>query len=466
MNTNNKVLEEICKTELENGLYECKIDGISVYNYLKRYYRRSRLNQANGVDYDYGKNVKISFWEHVKMLFCYNQYERESLKQIISVLFSSRQFNNFVFAFMRKELVNGVYVDKFTDPIIDNSNIKNSYIIFERSFQGEHVAPRCHSDKIVFDDVLWKIAKIKAFFLGPIFKIRYKKVLNEIMRKIDVSFPDVYHTKSYTSYFIYFNYVYTKLYYRIFKKLNIKCLIAPSRADFLQLVPAAKLNNIRVIELQHGITYGESMTYSGYRDILFTPDLFLSFGKLSTPNLYGIDEDKIIIIGWAFSLLIDKQLDNTFGDNEVLVISEPQSSSRILTSIIELADKNPNVTFHFRPHPNEMLTQEQRDKIDGIHNIVIDKTQNSAMATIMKFQLVIGVNSTALYEALSIGKKVGNIYMNGLNPQFLKEEDRICFWAINDDKSFKSFLKEPKENKPSFSIYSKFNANIVNSIIE
>lgn len=466
MNNNDKVLELTCRTELENGLYDYEINGIPIFNYLKRYYRRSALNQANGSGLDYGRDNKVSLWEHVKMLFCYNKHEWKSLKQIVSVCLSSTHYDNFVFSIMRKEIVDGMYVDKFTDSLIDNSNIKQSYIIFERSFQGGHPSPRYHSDKIIFDDVLWKIAKLKAFFWGPIFNKRYKKTLDGIIRKIDTSFPTIYHTKSYTLYYIHYNYVYTKLYYWIFKKLKIKRLIAPSRADFLQLIPAAKLNGIEVIELQHGITYGESMTYSGYRDNMFIPDVFLSFGKLHPSDVYGIDQNKIIEIGWAFSLLVENQMFKKLGENEVLVISEPNASSQILKSIIELAEKNPHVIFHFRTHPiEEKLSKEQREKIDGIRNIVLDDNRNSSFATIMKFQHVVGVNSTALYEALSIGKKVGNLYMNGLNPSFLQEDDEKCFWAIKDDKSFKSFLADPKTMKQSRSIYSRFNPDLVNSII-
>ena len=465
MDNSDKVLEKICKTELENGFYEYTIKSIPVYNYLKRYYRRSRLNQINGNNCDYGKNVEVSFWAHFKMLFTFNRYEWKSFKQILKLVLSSAHYDNFVFAFMRKDLFNGVYIDRFTDPLIDYSNIKNSYIIFERSFNGEHFTPRYHSDKIIFDDVLWKMAKTRAFFFGPIFKLRYKRALDNIVKKLDICFPDIYHTKSYTSYFIHFNYVYTKLYYKIFKKLKSKRLIAPSRSDFLQLIPAAKLNNMEVIELQHGITYGESMTYSGFRDKLFTPDLFLSFGKLCPSDVYGIDENRIREIGWAFSYLFDDQSIKKYGKNEVLVISEPTVSFQIISSIIELALKNPFVTFYFRPHPNETLTREQKNMLDGMPNIVFDDNRSSALTTIMKFQNVIGVNSTALYEALSFGKKVGNIFMNGLNPLYLQEEDRDCFWAIYDDRSFKLFLVEPKTLKREKSIYSKYNPDIVNSII-
>ncbi len=460
-----EILKLACKKEIEGGFYDYKINNIPVFHYLKRYYRRSLINQANGNDSNYGKENRVSFWNHVKMLFCYDEYEWKSLKQILRLCFSSMHYDNFIFAFMRKELVNGMYVDKFTDPLIDNSNIKQSFIIFERRFQGRHAVPRCHSEKIIYDDVLWKMAKTRAFFWGPVFNLMHKRVIDEIEKQIDKYYPGIYHTRSFTAYFIHFNYLYTKLYYRLFRKLKIKRLIAPSRADFLQLIPAAKLNKIEVIELQHGVSYGESMTYSGYRDELFIPDRFFSFGKLHLPTVYGIDEDKIQEIGWAFSAYLESQSMENLADNEVLVISEPCASNRILRSIVELAEKNPSVIFHFRPHPNEKLSQEQRDVVNSVSNIILDDNQINIMFTIMRFQHVIGENSTALYEALSLGKKVGNLYMNGLTPKYIQEDDKNCFWAIYDDISFKTFLKESKELKQSKSIYSTFNPDKVNSVI-
>ena len=465
MNENDHVLKSACKIELENGFYDYKINDIPIFNYLKRFYRRSKLNQAKGDNSNYGRGNHISFWDHIKMLFRYNEYERKSLKQILWLYLSSKTYDNFVFAFMRKELVNGQFVDKFTDPLIDHSNIKHSYIIFERSFQGKHPTPRYHSEKIIYDDILWKIAKTRAFFFSPFFNLRHKKILDELMGKLDECYPDIYHTKQYTSYFIHFNYIYTKLYYRLLKKLKSKRLIAPSRADFLQLIPAAKLNNIEVIELQHGITYGESMTYSGYRDNMFTPDCFLSFGKLAPSNVYGIDEDKIQEIGWAFADFLKSQSFHESVGDDVLVISEPSVSSQMLKTAVELAEKNPLVTFYFRPHPNEILSQEQKDVINQTANIVLDNNSNSIMVTMMKFQYVVGENSTALYEALAMGKKVGNLYMNGLAPKFLQEDDDECFWAIHNDMDFKTFLKESKDSKPSRSIYSKFKPDMVNRIV-
>ena len=466
MNETDQILKSECELEINAGLYDCKINNITIFNYLKRFYRRSKLNQLLNPNSDYGKLTKLSFWEHFKMLFCYNKNERKSFRQLIGLFFSKKKYDNFIFSFVRKDLVNGVFMDKFTDPLIDNSNIKQSYIIFERNFQGIHHTPRYHSESIIYDDILWKIAKIRAYFFALFFRIKHKKELKKINEKLDQYYPEIYHTKVFTSYFIHFNYLLTIFYKKIFKKLSVKRLIAPSRADFLQLIPAAKLNDIEVIELQHGITYGESMTYSGFRDFLFTPDRFLSFGKLTPSNVYGIGEDKIQEIGWAFAKFLKTLTPKEPSTNDVLVISSPTITSSIIKTISQLANDNPQVYFHLRPHPSERLSQEQELIIKNSPNILLNDNKQNFLVTLMSFQHVIGENSTALYEALSLGKKVGVLHMNGLVPRYLQEEDKRYFWEIHNDSTFKLFLSEHKDSKPSLSIYSKFDEGIVNNIIK
>ena len=194
--------------------------------------------------------------------------------------------------------------------------------------------------------------------------------------------------------------------------------------------------------------------------------LFLSFGKLTPSNVYGIGEDKIQEIGWAFAKFLKTLTPKEPSTNDVLVISSPTITSSIIKTISQLANDNPQVYFHLRPHPSERLSQEQELIIKNSPNILLNDNKQNFLVTLMSFQHVIGENSTALYEALSLGKKVGVLHMNGLVPRYLQEEDKRYFWEIHNDSTFKLFLSEHKDSKPSLSIYSKFDEGIVNNIIK
>ena len=81
------------------------------------------------------------------------------------------------------------------------------------------------------------------------------------------------------------------------------------------------------------------------------------------------------------------------------------------------------------------------------------------------FDNIIGENSTVLYEALTINKKVGKLYLSQLNPLYLKEEDRASFWEIHETNDLKSMLDGNVNDKPYKSIYSPFNKDLFDSLL-
>ena len=102
-----------------------------------------------------------------------------------------------------------------------------------------------------------------------------------------------------------------------------------------------------MLELQHGVTYDETITYSGYRDPMFTPDRFLSFGNMPRNDVYGIDEKNIVNIGWAFNEYI-KSIQTEPVVNSVLVVSEPSHNEQLFESMVGLAKEHPDITYYVR----------------------------------------------------------------------------------------------------------------------
>ncbi len=452
-----KLLKEVCSREIGCGLYEVKIDGISVYNYIRRDCRNrfmSEFGRGEGIKDPYvplnerRKSILISFWH------------------FIEIAFGRIRANNVIRSFERIEFVNGSYVDKFTDPIVDFSSINESFLIIDPGRNGRHLKPRAHQNNIVYPDVIyWLSSRLLRFkFIKKRYIRENAKALDELFIKLNKAFPEYFIDMDGITRAI-LEQSYIRYFYRcLFKKLKVKRLFAPARGSFMHMIPAAKLENICVFELQHGVTYGESLTYSGYIDPMFSPDYFLAFSKITNPHNYGMEGDRIVEIGWAFEKYLTL-VEGQDSGNSVLVISSPEISEKMIVVTSFLASHNPSVKFSFRPHPNEVLNEEKLNELGKYDNIEINNNLENLSVTLTKFSYIIGENSTALYEGLNMGKNVGKLFWGGLQSRYLNEDDKKYFFTISNNEDFKNFIRSPKGIKPSRKLYETFNKRAFESII-
>ena len=450
-------ITDICQKEVRGLCYEPKINGISVYNYIKRQIRSLELKR-HGCSQNIGK-VPLQPGKILGSFFL-------SLWQVLSLLLLNKKASFFIYSFFRTDSVNGKYLDKFTDPLVDYTSIKDDYVIFDRGNHGIHRKPRLHHKKIVYTDAINDIAYVWAFLFVRFFVKRNDKILERLWQSINHSFPEITYDKKSISRTIYYLSTLTKFYGFLMRRMGVRYMLAPARHAFLPLIPAAKVNGVKVLELQHGITYSETLTYSGFRDSDFTPDFFLSFGEMHPDDVYGIEKDKIINIGWAFGDYIKKNIsDVEKNDTDVLVISEPQITKRLISAVMKLASENQNTVFYFRPHPLEHLDEQDLTNIKSMNNVRLDDNTQNIMATLMRFMFVIGENSTVLYEALSMGKKVGKIRMDGLQPIYLQPEDEQLFGTITDIVSFQSYLGKSDNCITNRSIYAPFSISAFEKLL-
>jgi hypothetical protein len=451
----NELIKEITQRECRSGLFDIKINDVGVYNYINRSILRKMLDYHNfGLNY---KNPNVNNKERKKNL-------RKSFCQLLSLFVHCKKYENIIRSFERVDFINGSYVDKFTDPLVDYTDIGKNCLILEHGRSGRHLTPRCHFEKIIYTDIIywlaWKFISIRK-------KRFYKKHSDEIdllFSKIESTFPEIEINKDTLFTTIVRSCFITSCYKRLFKRVKAKSFFAPSRASFKHIIPAAKTQGLKVYELQHGLTYANTLTYTGFHDPLFTPDFFLSFGKIHSACCYGIEPERIIEIGWGFERYFkDKQEKSSH--NNVLVISDPDVSRKVISVVCKLAESNPDIIFNLRPHPLEILDTNTLSNLSKIKNIVINDNLENIAVVLMRFDCVLGVNSTVLYEALAFKKKVGRLDMEGLDIKFLDEEDKKYFYMISDEKSFIEFINSPFGEKPSLNIYTPFNPETINKLL-
>lgn len=447
-----ELIKDVCQRELNYGCYDFTIEGIPVYNYLKRKYRQLAAKEK-GISHD-GING-------IKGLLLAIRVTIKSILQLCWVILSKPKCDNFIHAFSRMDSINGEYVEKFTDPLIDLTSVGNSYLIFQRGWQ--HPKPRKHSSKVIYSDGIYVMAMLWAIIYRPIFQNKHKVSLVKLLNALSEAFPENPLNKKWIIKTILYSLTVTKIYGYLFKRLSVKNALAPSRADFLFIIPAAKKNNVQMLELQHGVTYDETITYSGYRDQMFTPDKFLSFGNMPRNDVYGVDENNIVNIGWAFNEYI-KSIKIAPINKGVLVVSEPSHNAELFESMCDLAKENPEMTFYFRPHPLEHISSSQQSIIDCTPNIFIDDNKCNIWISLLRFNHVIGVDSTVLYEALSLNRIVGKVFMHGLEPKYLQAEDQKYFDKIDDLGSFMSFVQKQIQ-KNTMRIHSPFNKESLESLL-
>ena len=449
--TEQEILRDVCEKESKSGLYDINIGGLPLYSMIRGIVRY-RIIESCGLPIMTPK-TSINKWAIIKSVFV-------SFLHLIKLMCANKKFSSIYYAFARVDKVGDFFLDKFTDPIIEQCEKKGRYLIFDYGRGGCHPQPRVHNESIIYLDLLAIFARLYGMLFYRFYYHKYRKEFDLLFKELKASFGLDFNKTMIIKEFL-SNRIYIGLLQNLFKRVSADRVIGPARAFMAAPFLAAKRQGMKTFELQHGITYGETVLYSGYRDEMVVPDYFLTFGDNNPKNVYGIDESRIINVGWAFQDYITNVSHErlNYGSNDVLVVSDPEVTRPMLNVIIDLAAKNPESTFYFRPHPHEIITQEHKYMIAHSPNVKIQDKSINITLVLQMFNLIVGENSTVIYEALAIRKKVGRLFFEGLNPLYMNESDRECFWEIRNQQDFIEFMKGDVNSKKSKCIYSSFDKN-------
>ena len=345
------------------------------------------------------------------------------------------------------------------------SAAKDDYIYFERGRSGSHCSPRA-IDNIVWTEFIDNLSFIMALFIFPFLAIfkwgTYEGLIIKVNRLIGISLKDrLYIYVKTTSCLLKISFLCL-----VIKRLGVKRLFAPVAVLHFPYVAVCKLLKIPCYEVQHGITVGQTTTYSGEYVPEAYPDYFLTFGKGSLKDgLFGLPLERMINIGCAFKSFLKRRsvviLKNTY-----LFLSEPEISQKIVDTITELARLYPQYNFHLRLHPQERLNQYQNERLKEFPNIgMVDNVSNSTIAC-MDYDGVIAENTTVLYEAVSVGVKAARLQYNGFYTNHFENEPHGLFFYMKKAEDFDLFANEfsPAQIDMNF-FYSTFDVEAFNKIL-
>jgi hypothetical protein len=443
-------LLDIIRKEKELDLYRETIVGVPFWRIVRAYVREKQT--ASLSNYKGARIPYLSIMNGMVAVF----------SKIVNIFCTKKQYENIVIAFPRLHNVNGQYIDKITDPLILLSGIKNSCIIF----QYKNRRPRINEGLSVNMDMLDAVSRLFAFLLLPfVFLSTFSRIYRVYKRAssfFNLTKKDLFIFFKETSLFVARHFYFTLF----LKRIKPKRIFYAGRRMFNPMIAAGKKLGIVCYEAQHGVTFGETVTYSGDYDPRIDPDYFLTFGETWKGPQFGIPVDRIINIGWAYrDFLLKANIKKEIYENTVLFLSDPDISKSIVATMCEFSSIYPQYNYHLRVHPLEQLSPEQITLLSMHPNIKITNNEEESSIAILSYNKIVGVNSSVLFEALSVGISVGRLQCNGFNPLILKEYDIDGFYDITDIDKFNMFMNfNNKDNFAKNNFYSKFSPDIIDSL--
>ena len=442
-----KLLHQIKKFEKEQKLDDDLILGLPIWRLVRYHTRLSYINKKTGYIAGSTKVQKVG----------------TPKPQILSNFwrFVGKENLNIFYPFHRLTNIEGIYLDKFVDPIISLSSIdKGNYIILDPPhFVGDY--KRLHKDHSISNEGRTLSRQLLKYWFKIVTPFVYGKKLRLIYIKCKEYF--LLDEKTLNNYYeIISGFLGSYYYYLIwFKILKPRRVFVVFREAYFPQIAACKRLKIPVAEFQHGITIGNTVSFTGEYDNRIDPDYFLVFGDYWKGPQFGMPLDRIFNIGWAYCKYLEKSLAKNveMHHNDVLVISSPEISDAILDALQELSKFDGDYRFDIRLHPCESYSELQQKKLKLIPKAkVVDNKIDSAIV-LPTYKFVVGENSSVLYEALSVGCKVGMLNLCGLSPAIDLPGIKENFFVINNCSDFKRFMSdETKQSRTKAEFYSEFDS--------
>jgi hypothetical protein len=313
----------------------------------------------------------------------------------------------------------GKYFNRVTDPFYFQFKNGEARMIESTAFKVLQT-PRVHNGVYPhFTLTLLAKLKKKATRLGPEEFERLSDIIGYLENKLSaqtIGFSKEEVQKIVTDNVL--KYISSRQLYRNFvtsKKPKVIFLEDASYGNNAPILLAAKDNNVKVIELQHGFVNNEHIAYnlgSGIAGVSemarYFPDYFFAYGRFWS-NSINIPSTRISI-GNPFLIQSVSKFESvgrkSGSDRTILFLSSGVTIKETNDFLAVLAPLSRANSYHvvFRPHPSESKSIVERYK--PALDLGISLSTNSALyADIANAGIVIGELSTALFEALAFSNK-------------------------------------------------------------
>lgn len=446
----------ICNREEELDIYQERIHNIPIWRCVYRKYRDRYIEDKCGVP----PMKNHSVLSIMKMIHSTLRGFRDFIKYTLL----AQSIDNIVYGFPRLESVDGIYIDKFCDFLIKNTDISQSYLYMERGRSGRHFTERPLRN-IFWLEFIDNIALLGSRILGPIIYRTHKSTFDRLFFKASKLCRFDKKDKKFVINRFANDIIRYRLSKILLKRIKAKRIFATTLHANAYLIATAKVLNIPCYEIQHGITEGPTPMYSGTYIEDFSPTAFLAFGQTSMIPVFNVPINKMINIGFAYKDYLKSKNINIHSDT-YLIVSDPEITSQIIDVACELKKTYSFLEFHIRFHPLEKPTKQHINRLLQSRIKVATNETNSTLAS-MAYAGIIGEKSSVLYECVSMGKKTGKLFFGGMNVGINpEEEEKKGFYILTTIEGFTSFHEKRIDMKNIPEYYSEFERNAVNALLD
>ena len=344
-----------------------------------------------------------------------------------SALFNKREnVDILVFNHSRKKYIDGENSEIYTDMLLQDANFEYQVIEIP-SFTHYPVKPKIKSTRYL-DSILFffhgAFQKIKNFHIVKKDLERLKIIQDNLEREFNVKI----NLQIVVEKILVKKKAYSWVLSKIIKKYSPKIVLEIVGYEDPKLIlnELCKQKKITTIEFQHGIIdpYHLAYDYPHNIDLSVFPDYLFTFGKFWDDSCsFPIPKERIIPVGFPFFEQEFKKFQNfkLKEKNQILFLSQGligKELGKIAYEFSKISDKK----VLFKLHPSEIKFWEKNNYFTPNSKIeVIKKGQKPLYQLFLECSTIVGVSSTAVFEALMFG---GDIFIY-THPSYVKLESLI-----------------------------------------
>ena len=207
-------------------------------------------------------------------------------------------------------------------------------------------------------------------------------------------------------------------YSRLFRALGVRQIVYVN-AWRRGLIAGAHRAGVSVIEPQHGAISNRHPLLSWPADSkpAYLPDAFLAWGQYWLDSSALPSNVSTAVIGAPAHIehLKGELASGTVATNEnqIVIASQVHQTQAIIAFANEAARSNPSLFVVLKPHPQENPALFAQQVDHGLPNLRVADAAEPMLRLIAESAAVASVYSTALFEALALGKRAGVIKLAG-----------------------------------------------------
>lgn len=397
-------LDEFIKFEYENRLFNVSVD--SVYYWI--YIRNSIYKDLYDLGYGIGKKKKINYIPKEKRKISIKILYERWIKY--NILFAKHR-DILIFSSERKYRFDKFYEDIFTHLL--DKELKISHYVIDKNFQEEIYLPQDSNNIKMHDINLYQAI----FSIKPqkrmVTKEKFDKDIIEPLEKYFKVTIDTIIKKEWLSIlnsYLLWHDLYASYYRFILNKIRPKLILLVCSYAFSNqvLCEVAKEKNIPTIELQHGMSGNLEIPYDFYKKMRLRafPDYFFAFGEYDKYNTrWPIANSRVIPVGFPYYEKRVNEIINVSKHNKVKIILALSSmQENLLKEMISLSRLlNPDeYKIIYKLHPLELKDTNISALVKGTGIELAQDIKKDVYFYFEKADWVIGIGTTALYEAVSL----------------------------------------------------------------